>query len=217
MHWATGQAQPKWMWSVWCNVTPTLHLGLCWLAWQEIAKTKCFSHWLQCVLFKKYFFNLNWGINGSLIHVTDWVTLNSKAHIWPNQQQINIRGLAVQEISWSVAYIYTDTALNSWLKGGVPPPPQNIVPKSRGRGSKLSSNEPWRHMGTKEVNGEVNALPALPLGRQPPVPTGEKAELSPELVWSLWREAKSLSLLGIQHWFPGCPVNSLVPMMTQLS
>jgi hypothetical protein len=51
-----------------------------------------------------------------------------------------------------------------------------------------------------EVSGHFYDSDALPLKKEPPVPTGYKA-WAPELVWTLWRREK----------FPALPIVQPVP------
>jgi hypothetical protein len=65
------------------------------------------------------------------------------------------------------------------------------------------STMPWRHKGEWRYMSTildlgtrwrwVSDLDALPLGNEPPVPTGQEARWAPELVWMLWRRKKSWS------------------------
>jgi hypothetical protein len=42
-----------------------------------------------------------------------------------------------------------------------------------------------------EVSGQLHVPAALPLGKEPTVPTGQEAGWAPEPVWTLWRREKS--------------------------
>jgi hypothetical protein len=51
-----------------------------------------------------------------------------------------------------------------------------------------------------EVSVHLHASATLTLGKEYPVPIVQEAEWAPELVWMLWRRAKSLVLTGIEPW-----------------
>jgi hypothetical protein len=57
-----------------------------------------------------------------------------------------------------------------------------------------------------EVSGQLHAPAALPPGKDPPVPNGQKAGWAPEPFWMLWRIGKSCPCWESN---PGHPAHSL--------
>jgi hypothetical protein len=55
------------------------------------------------------------------------------------------------------------------------------------------------------VSGQLHALAALPLGKEPPVSIGQENGWAPELVWMMWRQFLTLQGLELQTFsHPAC-------------
>jgi len=59
-----------------------------------------------------------------------------------------------------------------------------------------------------EVSDQLHALAALPLGKEPMVPTGQETGWAPEAVWTQWKKKNSQPLWGIKSLNPNHPAHS---------